>query len=85
MSIRKRSRRNDFTFIPISFIQSQDISAEAKLVWMSVASRRQANEPDPALEIICAETELCQSSVNAAEEELNNLTDEHWQALGLPL
>lgn len=85
MTIRNRSRSNEFTFIPITFIQSQLITSDAKLVWMSVASRRQAHEPDPKLETICAETGLSQSGVSLAEQELNGLTDQQWQALGLPL
>lgn len=85
MPLINRSRSKDFTFIPIAFIQSQGVSADAKLVWMCIASRRQAHQPDPKLETICAETGLAKSEVSLAEKELNDLTDEQWQALGLPL
>jgi hypothetical protein len=85
MTIRNRSRSNEFTFIPIVFIQSQKVSFGAKLVWLSTASRRQAHEPDPTLETLCAETGLNQAGVKEAENELNHLSDAQWQALGLPL
>lgn len=85
MSIRNRSRSNEFTFIPITFIRNHEVSSGAKLVWMSVASRRQAHEPDPLPKTISLETGLSELSILAAEAELNALSDELWQALGLPL
>lgn len=85
MSIRNRSRSNEFTFIPITFAQSHEVPTHVKLLWMSVASRRQAHEPDPKIETICAETNLSRDEIKDAEKWLNDLSDESWQALGLPL
>lgn len=85
MAIKNRSRRNDFTFIPHALIQHEEVPAHAKLLWMSVASRRQAHEPDPSTNVIMAETGMSQSDVAAAEQWLNDLSDGDWQALGLPL
>jgi hypothetical protein len=85
MTIRNRSRSNEFTFIPITFAQSHEVPMAAKLVWMSVASRRQAHEPDPSMVVMSAETGLSQSDIHVAEQWLNGLTDAQWQALGLPL
>ena len=75
MSIRNRSRKNEFTFIPIHFIQHTEVPSNVKLLWMSVASRRQAHEPDPTTDVIMAETGLSQTGVEVAEQWLNDLSD----------
>lgn len=85
MSIRNRSRSNEFTFIPIHFIQHSVVPPNVKLLWMSVASRRQAHEPDPSTSVISAETGLSYDAIHEAEKWLNDLSDGDWQALGLPL
>ena len=83
MALKIHRRSDDFTFIPNALIMNENISPQAKLVYMSVANRRQHGEPDPTPEVIAAETSLNVTAVEIAEKELNDLPDAEWERMQL--
>jgi len=81
--IRPKRPIDDHTLVPIAFIQNTNISAEAKLVYLSAASHDQAGEPEPHRAVIMQETGLALHQVEAGIRDLEGISDDEWKRMGL--